>query len=177
MCCLTITMKIASLNADADFRQRARAVGSMQFINVIYRHCEQQQLFLPPSTPRSLSVLLSICCIYPSACHSLPPALCVAAFICGIVFCVWTRFTLRDYVVTGDTIGTLDEEMHLSVLLIPCFKSLFTPCSLPPHTGTRTWHRSLWHAASSHTLSHEFRNNKSNKRSLMALWVCVRERV
>lgn len=74
----------------------------------------------------SFSVNFSNCCIYLSACQSLPLAPCIVTFICdGIVFCVQTRFTLRDYNVTGDTIGTLDEVMHLSVLLIPCFKSRF----------------------------------------------------
>lgn len=67
--------------------------------------------------------------------------------------CVCTRcHTHRDYVVTGDTIGTLDEVMHLSVFLIPRFKSLFTPCSLSPNTGTRTHRCSLSHALC--TLAH-----------------------
>lgn len=61
-------------------------------------------------------------------------------------------YTHRDYVVTGDTIGTLDEVMHLSVFLIPRFKSLFTLCSLSPNTGTRTHRCSLSHALC--TLTH-----------------------
>lgn len=86
-------------------------------------------------------------------------------------------YTHRDYVVTGDTIGTLDEVMHLSVFLIPCFKSLFTPCSLSPNTGTKTQRCSLLHNLHAHAVycskphrsTASFRSYKSNKYSLMAL--------
>lgn len=86
-------------------------------------------------------------------------------------------YTHRDYVVTGDTIGTLDEVMHLSVFLIPCFKSLFTPCSLSPNTGTKTQRCSLLHnlhaptvyRSKPHRSTASFRSYKSNKYSLMAL--------
>lgn len=130
-------------------------MGNVQFINVIYRHSEQQQLFLLfLALSLSLSISPSICCIYQPICLSPPLALPISAFICnGIAVCVRTHGdTHRDYVVTGDTIGTLDEVMHLSVFLIPCFKSLFTPCSLSPHTGTKTHRCSLSRALC--TLAH-----------------------
>lgn len=108
---------------------------------------------------------------------SMPLALHIATFVCdGTVISVWTHFTLRDEVVTGDTVGTLGKVMHLSVSLIPCFKFRFPPCSLVPYTGTRTHRCGLWHILPTHTptLKHdEFRSDKCNKVSLVVLCVCV----
>lgn len=43
-------------------------------------------------------------------------------------------FLPRDYIVSGDTTGTVDEVIHLSVSFIPRFKSLLFSLRLPAQT-------------------------------------------
>lgn len=93
------------------------------------------------------------------------------------MFCVQTRFTHRDYNVTGDTIGTLDEVMHLSVLLIPCFKSCFPlGLHLPIQGHECVEVVSDKHSDSSHVLSPALRMSlEVTKVANAPLWlrVCV----
>lgn len=122
-------------------------MGSLQFINVICRHSEQPQLFL---LSLSLSIYLYIYAVF--ICLLLPLPLCIAAFICnGMAGCVCTRCTQ----------GLCCHRRHqwdikwsdaLVCVFYPCLKSLFTPCSLSPHTGTRTHRCSVSHTLC--TLTH-----------------------
>lgn len=63
----------------------SRAVGNLQFVNVIHRHSEEQQLF---PLALSLSISLSICSIYLSisASHSVSPASSVMGLRCVHTF-------------------------------------------------------------------------------------------